>query len=798
MIISNRECELLEWNDVISLFTNFCVSEGAKELYRTIEPCSTANANLQTRRIDELKEALIRDVTPDLSPLFPVEKSLQYAAKGGVLSLDELYRIGRSCTTMNALIAFFGREKEYFPLLHPYVSTMHHLEALEELLSQSITDDVQLNTAFYPHIGKIQKQITSLEQEIQSRLHSMVHSAELRDHVQETIVTTRSEKYVVLIKSSAKGKTQGSIIDTSSSGATYYFEPAVIAPMNTKLLHLKNDLNRELFTIMQNLSERAGSCATEMTENLATAYRLDFYNACARLSFQFNYAPVTVTTDYTLHLYNARHPLLAADSTIDVVPNSIALDAEHGGMIISGANTGGKTILLKTVALTVLLARFGLHAPAGPDSHVGCFRKIMVDIGDDQNLKKSLSTFSGQILSVNRMVDEASPETLLLIDEIISGTNPRHAAALAMAILAHFSARKARAVISTHYPELKEYAHEDSYYRNASVSFNTESLAPTYRLLTGTPGTSYAFEIARNYGMPHAILERAAHFLTENEIVSDQTIEQVNRLEHELEEKKAEIEKQSEALEKQRNNYYELNQKLRKRIQEAKEESALGIVDAVEKLKQQILSRLHNDRELSESEAQQMFADLDTYTEKARESARNLQEKRITNEYAPFNEEIAAPGMNVFIVPLEKRGTIDALDTRKREAVVTLGAIKSRYSFDKLRMVESSGQQDAPRERPSETVPQQKSGNAAEITIQTSENTTDLRGMRVDEALLQLDRDLDRFLTRGFSAAVIIHGHGSGALKSAVREHLRKQPFVHSFRPGEQSEGGDGVSIVSL
>ncbi|MFW6365416.1 MAG: endonuclease MutS2 [Spirochaetota bacterium] len=802
-LIHENERTLLEWDDVISLFCAYCTSDGAKALYRNLTPCTVQEANIRGTRIGELKEAIIRDDTPDFSPLFPVEKDLSYASKGGVLPLEALYRIGRSCTTTGNLIRYFSTNRDLFPVTMPLAASISDVSPLAKVITQSITDDIKLDIRFYPHIGRLQQQITTLEQEIQAKLSSMVHTQELRDHLQESIVTTRSEKYVVLIKSSAKGKTAGSIIDTSASGATYYFEPASVAPLNSKLLHLKNDLNRELHAVLRDLSHQAGSYADEIAENLRCAYRLDFLYACARLSIRYNYSRVTLTDDYTLNLYSARHPLLEADDTIDVVPNTVQLDAEHGGIIISGANTGGKTILLKTVALAVLLARYGLHAPVAPDSHVGAFRKIMVDIGDDQSIKQSLSTFSGQIVSVNRMIEEASPETLLIIDEIISGTNPRHAAALAMAILAHFSIRKARVIVSTHYPELKEYAHRDGYYLNASVSFNTETLKPTYRLLTGTPGTSYAFEIAKNYGMSASILSRAEQFLTQNEIVSDRTIEQVNRLEHELEEKRAELDRRLASLEKQRDNYYELNRKLRMRIQSAKEESALGIVETVEHLREEITKRLSHTKELSESEAQRMLATLDGHADNARESARKFKETRFSGEYLPFDEARARPGMKVFVVPLEKRGVIDSIDTRKKEALITLGALKSRYGFDRLRMTDDMPYEEEitpQKARSAEVTAAQPHGDApeAELTIQTSDNTADLRGMRVDEAIVHLDRQLDQFIRRGLHAAVIIHGHGTGALKNAVRDHLRKQQFIRSVRPGEQGEGGDGVSIVTL
>jgi len=797
--ITEHELNLLDWKEVTAIYQKRCMTSSGRDLYNNLEELEISEAKLCTTRIDEIRDSIINGLSMPLTPIFNIIKPVMLAYKGSVLCLEEIYQISRTVKTINEFCCFLDDNKKDFASLMPLRDTLTALPIIEKELTSAITDDVLLNETKYPQIGKLHREIDSIKNEIKSRLQQLVNSPEFSDHVQERIVTTAGNKYVILLKSSSRGKIPGTIIDTSSSGATFYFEPKAASELNNRLLSRENDLNRELFTIMKSLSETAGSCADVIGENLKIIAYMDFLHAAAKTAIDHDFNSVSYTNRPELNLINAAHPLLYTESPVNTVRNTISLGKDHRGIIITGANTGGKTILLKTTAILILLARCGLPIPASADSIIGKYETICVDIGDDQNLQKSLSTFSGQIVSLNSMIKKCDSSSLLIIDEIISGTNPRHAASLAMAVLEFFELRGVPVIISTHYPELKEFASKSNYYTNASVSFDVDSLSPTYRLNIGTPGTSYAFEIARIYQLEESIIDRATRYLSENEIISDQTIEKVNRLEHELIEKKQQAEKLEKSLNKQRENYYELNEKLRQKIENIKEEASIDYLKQLETWKSELATRISSIQQLSMKESQQLIETISEQSKTVIKNSHKFKEKRATQDYHDFDPESAQIGSQVFIIPLEKKAKLLEINEQKREVVVALGAsIKSRFSFDKIKLCDTNTIFETSKPVCIQTNAQQVKSDETILTIQNEHNSVDLRGMRASDAIMLTEQRLDSMLKSGIPAAVIIHGHGTGALKNAIRDYLSSCSFVTLYRPGGSNEGGDGVTIAYL
>jgi DNA mismatch repair protein MutS2 len=798
-MISPQELALLDWNEVLGLFTSRCSSEMTRKLYDNLSSLERDGAQLQSRKISELKNGIINQISPDISSLFPVREQLMRAQKEGILSLDEIYQCMRTIECTNNILRFFKTHSEEFPFTSYDGSSIIPLFHEEKLLTESVTADVALNVARYPHIGKLQNEISSLQSEVQKRLQNLVNSGKYRDHIQEKTITSRSNRYLILLKASSKGSVDGSIFDTSGSGQTFYFEPSEIRDLNSKIIERESTLSYELFLILQNLSHTIGSVADDVLHNMQKALYIDFLKSAALVSHHYSWSECEYSKKSELRLLGAKHPILAAENPGTTVANSVDL-SETRGLIITGANTGGKTVLLKSIALAVTLGRMGLHIPAAPDSVIGDFKRVFVDLGDDQNITKSLSTFSGQIVAIKNMMERVNRDSLVIIDEIISGTNPRHAAALGIAVLDEFAKRKATVVVSSHYPELKEFANSDTYYENASVSFDLESLRPTYRLLMGTPGTSYAFEIAKIYGLGDTLLDEAKARLSENEIVSDKTIEKINAMEVELEQKRVKAIEQERALEKQRENYAALNEKLRNRIAHLKEDRTIDYIKELESRKEKILSEINAKQQPDEKDLHRLNEAVNDEIQDSYQRLEKLKEGRLSKEITSLGIENAEPGDEVFILSLEKNGTILEINQSKQEVLVSLGsAFKSRFPFSKIKLIEKGAKIQL--KQISTGGKKKNSGNKEDKnvpTMQTAFNTIDLRGMRVDEALLKLDYDMDSKVKQGLEAVVVIHGHGTGALKTAVREWLRNSYYIQSYRPGEQSEGGDGVSIVYL
>lgn len=799
-LITEKELGLLEWKAIKKLFTSQCQSPMTRTRFDNLEPLPLDKASLRARQISELKRGIISNIKPELANLHPVGHLAERAEKGGILTLDELYQCLQSIRCTNGLISFFKIYVKEFPLLSYYASSLIELTDEEKILGESITDNLELNIGRYPHIGRLQQDISSLQQETRKKIQNLINSSTYRDHIQEKTPTSCANRHVMLIKASSKGHVKGTILDTSSSGNTFYFEPHEISHLNTKILEKENELNYELFLILKELSAGVGAAKSAIKSNIEHGVYIDFLQSAARVSHYQSWSEIRYVDEPTLLLYKAKHPLLLADNPEITIGNTIDL-CEKRGMIITGANTGGKTVLLKTAAIAVLLAHYGFHIPAGPDSKVGPFSSIFIDIGDDQNITQSLSTFSGQVVALSAMLEKADNHSLIIIDEIISGTNPRHAAALAMSVLERFETAGSTVIASTHYPELKEFATNSSYYSNASVSFDIGSLKPTYHLQPGTPGTSYAFEIAKVYGLGEDILNTAQEHLSRNEVISEKTIENINKLEGELREKKTQAATLENSLNKQRDNYYKLNEKLRDKIANLKEDRTVDYIRELEKWREEIRSTINDKKELTEKELHNVNEKLSNELAKGWDKLETLKQNRYQDDFTDYDIDSAELGDRVFIISLEKEGTVIEVQKNKKEVLVSLGkTMKSRFKCSSLKLVarQSSEQQRSAPKQQKRTVISQEESEETVLTMQTSLNTIDLRGMRVEEALSKIDYCIDSMSKEGIEAAVIIHGHGTGALKSAVREWIKNSFYIKNSRPGMQEEGGDGVTIATL
>ncbi len=799
--VSEKVREVLEWGAVESELLARCATDPGRARARSLAPLPIEPLRLQLRKITEIKELSRQGEALDFSLVTDITELLDLSEKGGVVPLQGLTRVRDFIITSQRIGAFLGRFKNQLPSLADERKDIAPLKDLGEQLVPAVTESGELNPARFPELRRIREDMHSLRQEMEKRLHSLIYSPAMEKVLQEKLFTTRNERYVVLVRASMKHGLQGNTLDISSSGATLFVEPYEIIPLNNRIASLAADLQIETGRILKELSAAVGANAGELRSNLAFVGTLDFLNAAARLSLEIRGTEPAVTGEPLINLHGARHPLLSLMQPGKVVPNDIFMGEDFHCLIISGANTGGKTVLLKTIGLCALLVMHGLHVPAGPDSVMGVFTAVMADIGDDQSIARSLSSFSGQVIILKEMMERADGRALLLIDEIVVGTNPRQGAALAQAVLEEMIKTGARIVVTTHYPELKQLASQDGRFQNASVSFDMETLAPTFRVMTGSPGVSFTLEIARTCGIPEPILSRARGLLDEREISYEALLERTQRHAQEAEEERARLAELKAEAAREKERYLAALREQERITEEIKREKGIGFLEEIKEYRRRAAERIRELQTAGMKAAGGIREELKSMEDTVARRLREDSARRLAHRYVPFDPASAGPGNTAFIISLEKEGTIQSVDVHDGSAEIMLGSsIKARFKFNDilLRLTDEVSPPPPAGRRARRHETGQAASSGMPLTVQTRYNTIDLRGMRVDEALDRVERDLDRMIRSGINAAVVIHGHGTGALKEAVRNSLKHSPYVRGYRPGETGEGGDGVSIVYL
>ncbi|OHD69684.1 MAG: hypothetical protein A2W19_16695 [Spirochaetes bacterium RBG_16_49_21] len=796
-----RVLEILEWPAIQEELRKRCKTQVGQKVVSDLIPLDAVQSRARLKKITHLKEIIGQDAPPDLSGIEDIEPLLALAEKDGMLKLEELVLIKSFTAASARIMRFLKKQKDAHPSLEEEYAKLDRLTQITGVLADSITGAGELNDEAYPELRRIKSELYSARREIEKRIAGIIHSPSAAPALQEKIFTTRNGRFVILVKSAMKDRIKGAVQDISSSGATYYIEPSEVTPLNNRAILLEKEEQVETARILRLLSQSVSRHAEPLLRNLRILGYIDFLCAAALYSADIRGSEPEIADQSEIKLLGARHPILYRLSPDAVVPNDIELGISYRCLIISGTNTGGKTVILKTIGLCALLAMHGLHLPVSPDSRIGIFSSLLADIGDDQSLSESLSTFSGQIVVINRMLAEADEKTLVIIDEIIVGTNPRQGAALARAILESLIETGSRIAVTTHYSELKQLAAADTRFRNASVSFDRDTLRPTYRLMTGLPGVSYAVEIARNYGLPERIISRAHALLESGEAGMDTLVEMIQKQEQEIAEEKLGLAGLFRDLDLEKKEYDERLKILERRAEEIKQKEGIKFLNELADYRRLVAERTAGLQQMSLKQAGSVQNTLREVEDSIRSKLDEDRDKLYADHYAPAAPESLKPGSRVFIPSLEKEGTVERIDHAKKSATVLLGGfLKSTFRFEDLRLAAGSDavpslpqKRDAPR-------PEQGRDDAGGIppVIQTSYNTVDLRGKRVEEGIRIMDQGFDRMLRQGVDIAVVIHGHGTGAMKEAVRENLRHSLYAADFRAGDRGEGGDGVTIVRL
>jgi DNA mismatch repair protein MutS2 len=679
------------------------------------------------------------------------------------------------------------------PLLRELARQIHPLPSLRSTLNRSFDPTGELLDTASPRLGGLRRAVRVAYDRLRARLDQFVHSGELAGSLQEPIVTLRGGRYVIPIKADARSRVKGIVHDASGSGQTLFVEPIVAVELGNAWREAQLAEQAEIERILDELSMLVASQADPLRETLDALARFDFWAAKAKLAEELDAVPAAIADRPEIVLLGARHPGLSGR----VVPIDMRLGGDYTAIVITGPNTGGKTVALRTLGLLALMHQSGLHIPADAGSRLPVLANVFADIGDEQSVAQSLSTFSGHLRSIVRIVEGAGPNCLVLLDELGAGTDPTEGSALAQALLDHFIKSGALVAATTHYAELKLYAHTTPEVRNASVEFDVETLRPTYRLTIGLPGQSQAFAIAERLGLPPAVVAAARARLTEEQQVFEETLASIKATQLET----AEALTRAREAEERARAAQAVAEEERRRARKEREEVTRSARDEAERLVDEVRAEVRGIRRRLERE---------TVTQRSLDEDMARATARL--ERLPAHEP--EPPRPIDSPPIAWRtgmrartrnggeGRIVALEKGGRRATLEAGGLRITVSVDDLEPA-SGGEADAPA-RTSERASRGVAGGSASASrlqierARTVASSLDLRGAKVAEALEVLDRYLDDASLAGLERALVIHGLGTGALRDAVRDHASAHPLVKSWRPGERGEGGDGATIVTF
>ena len=784
-----KSIQTLELPRVLELLAAQAATEEGKDRCRALRPSTDPDdvQRLQKETSAACSMIVLRG-TPPLSGVRPVAASLQRADMGGALNTRELLDIAALLRCARSAKEYATGEGNAKTCIDHLFSSLQANRYLEDRISGSILSEEEIADAASPELADIRRHIRASSSKVRDILQKLISSSQAK-YLQESIITMRSGRYVVPVKSECKNEIPGLVHDVSGSGGTFFIEPMAVVKTNNELRELQSREEKEIERILRELSAECAAHKEDIAQDYDLLILIDCIFARARLSDKLRCTePKLAKKGITLR--KARHPLLDPKKA---VANDLYLGDQFDTLVITGPNTGGKTVTLKTIGLLTLMAQCGLHIPADDDSTVVVFDHVLSDIGDEQSIAQSLSTFSSHMVNIVGILEECGPGSLILFDELGAGTDPVEGAALAAAIIESARERGALVCATTHYAELKVYAMTTKGVENASCEFNVETLAPTYKLLIGVPGKSNAFAISRRLGLPQAIIDKAAARIDAENVRFEDVLTQLDRQRQQMEKEKDEARKLRREMEESAKTAREYREKLEKEKAKAVEKAqaeARAIIQEARDTADKVFAELNDMRRRQEKEADwleqnQRRSDLRRQLNEAEDALGSHEDLP-----APPSTRPARAGDTVELV---KMGTRASVISVKKDGSLQLqaGILKITAKQEEVRVVEDadSGKKQAVQIAQRAEHKLRSLGASPEV---------DLRGMMTDEALLVLDRFLDSAVMGRLDTVTVIHGKGTGAVRKAVRDHLKRSKYVKSFRPGRFGEGEDGVTVVEL
>ena len=791
--MDQKSLKVLEYNKIIDLLaTKASSSLGLKYIEELTPKPDYKEVKDMLEETSEAQGILIKRGHVNLGGIQDISDSVKRAEVGAVLDAGSLLKISdnlRAARNLKRSLAPGEEEDFNYPIIQSLSNALYVYRNIEEEIDNAIISEVEVSDNASPTLRSIRRGILQKNQSIRSKLNSIISSTTYQKYLQDAIISVRGDRFVVPVKAEYRSQVAGIIHDQSSSGATLFIEPMSIVEMNNELRKLRLDEQEEIERILAELTKMVGEVAGDILSNQVILGKLDFAFAKGKLSLSMKAIEPILNEEKNINIKNGRHPLLDADK---VVPNNIYLGEDFDTLVITGPNTGGKTVTIKTVGLFALMTQSGLHIPADYGSSMCVYDNIFADIGDEQSIEQSLSTFSSHMTKIVGILNEVTSDSLVIFDELGAGTDPVEGAALAIAILEDVNMAGAKCIATTHYSELKNYALTKDRVENAAVEFDVNTLSPTYKLLIGVPGKSNAFEISRKLGLRDYIIDRAKEFINTDNIELEDVLQNVEKNRIKAEQEKEEAEKLKKEIEEVKAEYDRKLEKLsisRDKMMEKARAEAFSITRQAKEKADTILKELRNmEMEMASKEKNKK---IEALRKELADSMGNLQPS-VKSMIVPkvSNKEIKdlKAGDEVKVITLNQDGTVISVDKKKKEAVVQMGIMKMTLPFKSLQIAQKEKKSIVTKS--TRKIISSKSGSV--------KSEVDLRGMNLEEAIIEVDKYLDDACVAGLETVTIIHGVGTGVLKKGLQDILKKNKHVKSQRPGQYGEGGMGVTIVEI
>ena len=799
--MNNSYLEKLEFDKVLKQLSNFCSTYLGKQSALNLK--INNDKHIVKQKLAETEEAvrlIYKNSTPSFGDIQDIKKYLinlessQSLSPKGLLDLNNIFLCAMDSKK------YFAKDyinKEEFPILEELFSNLYTNESITKTISTSIIDENTIDDRASAELQKIIKKIRTLEQDIRSKLNSMIHSSNFSKYIQENVVTIRNDRFVIPIKEEYRSQVKGFVHDVSNAGSTLFIEPISIFELNNEINQLRLEEEVEIEKILQKLTSLFYPYIEELKTDLEIIGSLDFIFAKAKYSKSIAGITPKINSEKEISLINARHPLI--DSS-NVVPISIELGKNFSTLLITGPNTGGKTVTLKTVGLLTCMACSGLNIPADEKSSIFVFENIFADIGDDQSIADSLSTFSSHMTNIVDITKNANENSLILVDELGSGTDPLEGANLAISILDYFKNTGALTIATTHYQELKKYALVTSGFENASVEFNVETLSPTYKLLIGVPGKSNAFEISKKLGLDNHIIEKAKNLMSSNDIEFEELLKNIYY-------DKLSIEKEKEKILKESQEISLLKEKLQKENLEKEKQEKEIINNAKIKARNILLEAKEDANEIIKNLSDiKNSKNINSLRNSLNDKIGNIKLEDIPSQNIEKNNSIKKeeikPGKEIFVTSLNQNGIIVSNISRNNEVQVQIGSIKMNIKIDLLQEIkETNTFKTSNKSRKSSKSVSSSGSNNSFSNFSKSINVKpeiNVIGMNVEDANFVIDKFLDDCSLAKLETVRIIHGKGTGKLKDGIHKFLKTNPHVKSFRLGTFGEGEMGVTVVEM
>ena len=786
-MMKERTLRVLEFNKILTRLADFALTDLGRERCMQLVPKENLTQALEA--LEETEEAQVILTYLGGSPLVgfsDVRPWLTMAEKGASLAPKALLEIARSLTAARAARGALVTERENTPRITGLASHLQTFRQLEEAITNAIISEEEISDHASTALYDIRRHIRQANEKVREKLNSMVHGSGFSKYLQESIVTVRNGRYVIPVKQEYRQFVPGLVHDQSSTGATLFVEPMAVVELGNELKQWTAKEREEIERILAELSSLVGAQSDMISLNISILADLDFIFAKGQLSRDMNGILPHMNNEGKLRLVKARHPLISRDT---VVPCDLWMGEDFTTLIVTGPNTGGKTVTLKTVGLLTLMAQSGLHVPANLGTTLSVFDQVYADIGDEQSIEQSLSTFSSHMTNIVEIMREVTGRDLVLFDELGAGTDPTEGAALAQTILDTLLKRQVRTLATTHYSELKAYALSTPGVENASVEFDVATLKPTYRLSIGVPGKSNAFEISRRLGLGEEIIEEAKKLLSANDVRFEDVIAGAE-YQRQVAEKEREIAEQARAETVRLRNeaealYREMELRRQNSERKAKEEGR-RIVENARREAEDVITQL---KKMKKEGAAGREAEVNALRQRMQQSLDGLSEGLLEKNptLAPPPKDLK-PGDLVDIIHLGTRGTVLSKPDAKGEVQLQAGIMKLKANISQLRLVE---QKQPPKKKSTVMVHSQSASRTVRMEC-------DVRGMALDEALIEVEHYLDEAVMAGMNEVAIVHGKGTGTLRAGIQKHLKTYPHVKSFRLGQYGEGETGVTIVTL